>query len=289
MLSLNPSGVVLLMGTNDLEEGAEPETIAGNLELIIAALKKHDAEMPIVLCQVYPSSATKKRSADKIKEINQRYAEAVKGDPQVTVVDTWTLFANAEGDAKKEEFPDVLHPNALGYAKWAAALRPILATLGYLDNESELTGFRPGLLGASPDRNHRSHDVVLGQVDELGRFLDVEADHRAGVLAHVLGGQHQGLHRHADRALGLVTLKPVPAFVRRSHPVDQEIGGFLRGVAPVALRFRGPGLDIAGHEDEQGGVRHLGLVVAESIPDFLAQLRVTQDHESPVLDVETGG
>ena len=39
VLSLNPKGVVILIGTNDLEEGAAPEVIAGNLKLIIAALK----------------------------------------------------------------------------------------------------------------------------------------------------------------------------------------------------------------------------------------------------------
>ncbi|MEM7013348.1 MAG: GDSL-type esterase/lipase family protein [Verrucomicrobiota bacterium] len=137
VLALNPSGVVMLMGTNDLEEMAEPETIANNLKLIIAALKKHNADMPIVLCQVFPSSASKKRPADKIKAVNALYAAAVKGDPQVTVLDTWTLFANENGDAKKEEFPDVLHPNKLGYFKWAAALRPILATLGYLETEAD--------------------------------------------------------------------------------------------------------------------------------------------------------
>ncbi len=42
VLSLKPSAVVLLMGTNDLEEKATPETIASNLKLIIAALKKHN-------------------------------------------------------------------------------------------------------------------------------------------------------------------------------------------------------------------------------------------------------
>src|SRR5262245_58061617 len=41
VLALNPAGVVLLMGTNDLEEKAEPETIAANFKLILAALKKH--------------------------------------------------------------------------------------------------------------------------------------------------------------------------------------------------------------------------------------------------------
>ena len=31
------------------------------------------------------------------------------------------------GDAKVEEFPDLLHPNDAGYARWPEALRPVLA------------------------------------------------------------------------------------------------------------------------------------------------------------------
>ncbi len=137
VLSLNPRAVVLLMGTNDLEEKAEPETIATNLKLIVAELKKHDAAMPIILCKVFPSSETKSRPAEKIKKINELFAATVKGDPQVIVMDTWLLFADKEGNAKKEEFPDLLHPNAAGYAKWAAALRPIFATLGFLETEPD--------------------------------------------------------------------------------------------------------------------------------------------------------
>jgi lysophospholipase L1-like esterase len=133
VLSLKPSAVVMLMGTNDLEEQAAPQVIADNVKLIVGALKKHNASMPIVLCQVFPSSETKKRPADKIREINQLCAKAVRGDAQVTVLDTWTLFANEQGDAKAEEMPDLLHLNEMGYAKWAGALRPILATLGFLE------------------------------------------------------------------------------------------------------------------------------------------------------------
>jgi len=144
VLSLKPRGVVLLMGTNDLEEGAEPETIAGNLKLIIAALKKHNPQMPIVLCQVFPSDASKKRPADKIRQINDLYFAAVKGDPQITVVDTWTLFANADGNAKAGEFPDLLHPNEQGYAMWAAALRPVLATLDFLETSDDEFTLEPG-------------------------------------------------------------------------------------------------------------------------------------------------
>jgi len=137
VLALNPSGVVILIGTNDLEEGADPETAAANLKLILAKLKAHNAKMPIVLCQVFPSSDSKKRPADKIKKVNQLYAAAVKGDAQITLIETWPLFANAQGDAKPEEFPDLLHPNEAGYRKWAAALRPILATLGFLEIEPD--------------------------------------------------------------------------------------------------------------------------------------------------------
>ena len=146
VLSLNPSGVVILIGTNDLEEKASPEVIAGNLKLILAELKKHNPKMPIILCNIFPSSASKRRPADKIKEVNKLYFAAVKGDPQITILDTWLLFADAKGDAKKPEFPDLLHPNKLGYAKWAAALRPLLATHGFIETKPDDFSMEPGFV-----------------------------------------------------------------------------------------------------------------------------------------------
>lgn len=144
VLRLNPSGIVLLIGTNDLEEQAEPEIIASNLKLILSAIKAHNPRLPVVLCQIFPSSASKKRPADSIKKINQLYAKTIKGDPQITLVQTWPLFANAEGDARPEEFPDLLHPNAAGYARWAAAIRPVLATLGFVENTPDRFEPEPG-------------------------------------------------------------------------------------------------------------------------------------------------
>lgn len=137
VLDLKPAAVVMLMGTNDLEERAEPETIAGNIKEIIDQLKTHNADMPIVFCNVMPSSTSKKRPADKIQKLNELVFRSVKGDPQVTVVDTWTLFADENGDAKKSEFPDLLHPNKAGYAKWRAALLPIFSTLGFIETTPE--------------------------------------------------------------------------------------------------------------------------------------------------------
>jgi lysophospholipase L1-like esterase len=136
VLSLNPRAVVLLIGTNDLEEGATPEVIAGNVKLIIDSLRQHDPQTPIVLCAVFPSSATKKRPVEQIKRLNQLYRAVIRDQSQATYLDTWTLFANAQGDAKLDEFPDLLHPNAIGYAKWTGALKTIFATLGFVDTEA---------------------------------------------------------------------------------------------------------------------------------------------------------
>ena len=130
VLALDPEAVVLLIGTNDLEDKAAPETIAANLKLLLDAFARHNPKMPVILCQVFPSSASKSRPAAAIKKLNQLYAKVVLGNAQVTFIETWLLFADAQGDAIPSEFPDLLHPNLAGYAKWAAALRPVLATLG---------------------------------------------------------------------------------------------------------------------------------------------------------------
>jgi lysophospholipase L1-like esterase len=129
VLDLNPAAVVLLIGTNDLEEGGEPAVIANNVNEIVGACRKAHPRLPVVLCIVMPSSGTKKRPAAQIKDLNARLAALATSHPDVTLCDTWTPFANAEGDARTDEFPDLLHPNAAGYAKWTSALRPVFAKL----------------------------------------------------------------------------------------------------------------------------------------------------------------
>jgi lysophospholipase L1-like esterase len=138
VIALNPRAVVLLIGTNDLDEaGGNPWIVASNIRLIVEQLRAHNPAMPVVICQVMPSSAQKNRPAFLIRRINQLILELTIDQPQVTVVDTWKLFAGPDNDAPAALFPDLLHPNNLGYAKWAAALRPVFATLGFLDREND--------------------------------------------------------------------------------------------------------------------------------------------------------
>ncbi len=138
VLALHPRAVVLLIGTNDLDEaGGNPWEVASNIRLIVDRLREHNAAMPVVICQVMPSSHRKNRPANLIRRINQLILELTADQPQVTVVDTWKLFAAPDNDAPADLFPDLLHPNNAGYAKWAAALRPLFATLGFLEREND--------------------------------------------------------------------------------------------------------------------------------------------------------
>ena len=132
VIALEPRAVVLLIGTNDLEEGARPDVVEHNVRLILSALRRHDHRLPIVLCQVFPSSVKMRRPSPLIKETNARLLALVKHDPQVIPLDTYALWADADGDAPIAEFPDLLHLNDAGYDRWASALRPVLETLGLL-------------------------------------------------------------------------------------------------------------------------------------------------------------
>ena len=146
VLVLKPRAIVMLMGTNDLEEGAGPTSVAKNIDLILQSIQKHDPKLPVTLCKVFPASASKKRPADQIQAINTAISEVAKNFPQVTMVDTWTLFADEKGDAKAIEFPDLLHPNQAGYSKWAAAIRPILATQGLIETQADAFTLEPGFV-----------------------------------------------------------------------------------------------------------------------------------------------
>jgi lysophospholipase L1-like esterase len=227
VLRLNPRGIVLLIGTNDLEEQAEPETIAANLRLILGAIQQHRADLPVVLCHVFPSSASKKRPADKIRKTNALIAEVVKSFPSVTLLDTWALFADPRGDARPEEFPDLLHLNATAYAKWAAALRPILENLGLLPAWPDDFKPEPGFESLFDGRSLR------GWTEPGGRPLGAETITADGRFRAVNGRLITTVSRAGQPHVRLATARAFPGdFVLklefRASP-NADSGIFVRG------------------------------------------------------------
>ena len=130
VLDVHPRAVSMLIGTNDLDQGGTPEVIAENMKAIVAKLHQADPKMPIVLNKVMPRGPKKERNfPELIPKLNALYEAAFKDDPLVTVQDTYALFVNAEESVNNDEFPDLLHPNGAGYAKWTTALQPIFEKL----------------------------------------------------------------------------------------------------------------------------------------------------------------
>ena len=134
VIALEPRAVAIMIGANDLAEKAKGDTVFGNVKLIVEALKKHNPEMPIVLCETFPCAPDDYRPAVEIRKINALYEQAYAGDTQVMIAKTYGLFAGGDGASLPKLFPDRVHPNAAGYAKWAGAMRAIFAELGFAED-----------------------------------------------------------------------------------------------------------------------------------------------------------
>jgi lysophospholipase L1-like esterase len=129
VLSLNPRAIVLLIGANDIGAGADPWDISANIKEILKRIRKKYPKMPVIVCEVMPSSEKQHRPATTIEKLNSLIQKDVKHKSHVYLCDTWSIYAQPDGDCPKDEFPDLLHPNAAGYANWTAALKPIFGQL----------------------------------------------------------------------------------------------------------------------------------------------------------------
>jgi lysophospholipase L1-like esterase len=127
VLSLKPKAIVLLIGTNDIGNGGDPTAVSDNIKEILKDIRKQYPKIPVIVCEVMPSSAKMSRPADKIEKLNKLIKRDVRWHSHTYLCDTWSIFADAQGDAPHDIFHDLLHPNAQGYAKWKAALDPIFA------------------------------------------------------------------------------------------------------------------------------------------------------------------
>ncbi|HSI33269.1 MAG TPA: GDSL-type esterase/lipase family protein [Tepidisphaeraceae bacterium] len=134
VLDLKPRAIVLCIGTNDLSTHAEPAVIASNVSLILAQIRQHDANLPVVLCNIPPrdhKDAPTKPNA--VADLNARLAKLAEtaNDAHLKLVDLHTPLAGPDGRPKPDSFAkDRLHLAPPGYDQWATALGPAFEALG---------------------------------------------------------------------------------------------------------------------------------------------------------------
>ena len=131
VLSLNPTGIVLLIGTNDVGDGADGADVAANIRLILLAIKDFNPNLKVIVCKVMPrSDGGQPIHAERIERINSLIEQFTKGEPNFAICDTWGIYADEKGAPNPEDFkPDHLHLNAAGYGVWKKALDSVMAKL----------------------------------------------------------------------------------------------------------------------------------------------------------------
>ncbi|HEY3412876.1 MAG TPA: GDSL-type esterase/lipase family protein [Armatimonadota bacterium] len=132
VLDLHPRAVVMLIGINDIAGGVSPSDVAWNIRAMVDRMRAANPKMPVILCKVMPWKEVPGKSPSRVMQTNALIESIAIGRPQVAVCDTFSPFATSEGVCRKEEFPDLLHPNEAGHVKWTAALTPVMKKMGIL-------------------------------------------------------------------------------------------------------------------------------------------------------------
>jgi lysophospholipase L1-like esterase len=131
VLDLKPAGIVLLIGTNDVGDGATPEDVAANIQQILLAIKKFNPNLKVIVCKIMPTEDGKP-SVEKIKQANDLVEKFVKTEPNFVMCDTFGIYLDEQGHQIPDDFrPDHLHPVAAGYVVWKKALDPLIAQFNW--------------------------------------------------------------------------------------------------------------------------------------------------------------
>lgn len=127
VLDLEPTTIVLLIGTNDMNRGANNQYIINNTEKLIRLAKEKCEGVNIVLEAVYPVNtlinSQGKRHNHTIRDLNKGL-EGLAAMMGVEFVDMTEQLADKYGILKKKYTYDGLHVNALAYELITQAIMP---------------------------------------------------------------------------------------------------------------------------------------------------------------------
>ncbi len=116
--------VVLMIGTNNLDT-APPQSIARGVAAVVGAIRAKLPNAVVVLNALLPRGRSDDPARAQLAAVNARIAALADGK-HVRWLDAGAGFVDASGTIAPALMPDLLHPSARGYERYATALRPVL-------------------------------------------------------------------------------------------------------------------------------------------------------------------
>jgi len=132
---ISPKVVVVMIGTNNTgferdrvtPRNTVPEIIEG-VTAIVQGLRTKLPAAKVLLLAVFPRGEKDSASRAQVSAVNEGIARLHDG-AKVHYLDIGQKFLYPDGTLPTDFMPDLLHPNEVGYAIWAAALKAPLAEL----------------------------------------------------------------------------------------------------------------------------------------------------------------
>lgn len=124
---ISPKVVVVMIGTNNAGINTVDEIVAG-VTAICEELYWRLPRAKILLLGIFPRGAKPNEARDKVMAVNSRLT-ALHGTRNVTYLDIGKVFLEPGGTISPLVMNDYLHPTAVGYERWAEAMKPVLKQL----------------------------------------------------------------------------------------------------------------------------------------------------------------
>lgn len=128
---ISPKLAVIMIGTNNTGHRKDPpKHTAAGIQKIIEELQARLGNTKILLLGIFPRD---EKPDGQYRVINDGVNRLIKGyaseEKGIYFLDISNRFLDKDGKLGKSIMPDLLHPNAKGYAIWAEAIEPTVEKL----------------------------------------------------------------------------------------------------------------------------------------------------------------
>lgn len=135
LAAAKPGAVVISAGSNDIHGGADAEAVVAAWRDVVATIRRDHPTVPILVMGILPAKSrweereTQTTANGLIRDAIAAAGGSIDGGP-VEYLDVWGDFVGPDGTPDAEAFlDDDLHPSAIGNARRAARMRPVLDRL----------------------------------------------------------------------------------------------------------------------------------------------------------------